>query len=255
MNIKFSIIVPTLNSKIFLKKCLNSIFNQSFKNFEIIVIDGGSNDGTIEYLKSLGSKIKWISEKDNGQADAINKGINISTGNWVTWQNSDDYYYDDQALMLFSNAINANNNKKLFVGNINLVNIDCKLLRDVKYFTPYFYSLLYEGMTLTNQACVWDKNLNKRLGLLKNFKLNFDYEWFLRILKNYPDSGFHINKTIGCFRLHKTQKTQNQNFDDLKKLHEIKKQYGFKKYLLIIFIPYLIVRKFLVIFFKVIFFI
>ena len=62
--------------------------------------------------------------------------------------------------------INANNNKKLFVGNINLVNIDCKLLRDVKYFTPYF-TLCFKGMTLTNQACVWDKNLNKRLGLLK----------------------------------------------------------------------------------------
>ena len=71
MNIKFSIIVPTLNSKIFLKKCLNSIFNQSFKNFEIIVIDGGSNDGTIEYLKSLGSKIKWISEKDISQTPLI----------------------------------------------------------------------------------------------------------------------------------------------------------------------------------------
>ena len=68
MKIKFSIIVPSLNSRIYLNKCLKSILNQSYKNFEIIVIDGGSNDGTVEYLKTFGNRVKWISEKDNGQA-------------------------------------------------------------------------------------------------------------------------------------------------------------------------------------------
>ena len=56
------------------------------------------------------------------------------------------------AFSIFANAINKNKDKLLFVGNINLVNTEDKILRDVKYFTPYFYSLLYEGMTLTNQA-------------------------------------------------------------------------------------------------------
>lgn len=244
MNIKFSIIVPTLNSKIFLNKCVKNILNQSYKNFEIIVVDGGSNDGTVEYLKTFGERIKWISEKDNGQADAINKGISISNGNWITWQNSDDYYHDKEALMLFTNAIKSNIKKRLFIGNINLVNRDCKILRDVKYFNPYFYSLLYEGMTLTNQACVWDRELNNELGMLKNMKINFDYEWFLRILKNFPDCGLHLNYTIGCFRLHKFQKTQNQNLTDRVNLEKIKKDYGYKKYLSILLRPYLLIRKF-----------
>ena len=222
MKIKFSIIVPSLNSRIYLNKCLKSILNQSYKNFEIIVIDGGSNDGTVEYLKTFGNRVKWISEKDNGQADAINKGISISSGNWLTWQNSDDYYHDKDALMLFANAIKSNKSKRLFVGNINLVNHNCKILRDVKYFNPFFYSLLYEGMTLTNQACFWDRDLNKEIGILKNMKINFDYEWFLRILKNFPDSGFHVNHTIGCFRLHKFQKTQNQNLMDSINLEKLK---------------------------------
>ena len=89
---KFSIIIPSLNSKYFLNECLKSIIQQSYTNYEVIVIDGDSNDGTVEFLKTFGDKIKWISEKDNGQADAINKGIAMSSGNWITWQNCDDYY-------------------------------------------------------------------------------------------------------------------------------------------------------------------
>ena len=104
MSIKFSIIIPSLNSKFFLSKCLNSIFEQSYTNYEIIVIDGKSDDGTVEFLKPLGDKIKWISDKDNGQADAINKGINISGGDWITWQNCDDYYINKDAFSIFQKA-------------------------------------------------------------------------------------------------------------------------------------------------------
>ena len=185
MNIKFSIIIPSLNSKIFLNQCLQSIFQQTYKNYEIIIIDGGSKDGTLEYLNNLHDKIKLITENDNGQSDAINKGISLSTGNWITWQNCDDYYHDKNAFSIFANAIDKNKDKFLFTENINLVNRDNKILRDVKYIKPNFYSLLYEGMTLTNQACFWKKDLHFKIGKLENFKINFDYEWFLRILKNF----------------------------------------------------------------------
>ncbi len=250
MNVKFSIIVPSLNSKFFLSKCINSILEQSYKNYEIIVIDGKSTDGTVEYLKSLGDKIKWISERDNGQSDAINKGISISSGNWITWQNCDDYYENIDAFLFFFNAIQSNQSKKLFVGNINLVNSKGKILRDVKYFKPYFYSLLYEGMTFTNQACFWKKDLNSELGLLRNIRINFDYEWFLRVLKSFPNSGFHINKTIGCFRLHKNQKTQNQNIEDVINLKKIKKEFGYSEFYSYIFKPYLLIRKFFIYLFQ-----
>ena len=244
MKVQFSIIIPSLNSSFFLKQCLESIINQTYNNYEIIVIDGGSNDETVQLLKDYGPKVKWISESDNGQADAINKGISMSSGNWITWQNCDDYYTNKEALSLFAKAINSNPSKKLFVANINLVNIEGNILRHVKYINPYFYSLLYEGMTLTNQACFWNVELNKKLGLLENLKINFDYEWFLRILKNFPECGIHLNYTIGSFRLHKKQKTQNQNINDLENLKIIKKKYGFSKYYLIFFKPYLLIRKF-----------
>ena len=250
MKVKFSIIVPNFNGKFFLKKCLTSILDQNYNEYELIVIDGGSTDGSVELLKSYGNKIQWISEQDKGQADAINKGIKISSGDWITWQNSDDFYLNKNSFSIFAKSINEHPNKQLFIANINLVNFEDKILRDVKYFKPYYYSLLYEGMTLTNQACFWNKNLNNQLGLLKNFKLNFDYEWFLRILKNYPDTGFHINKTLACFRLHKDQKTQNQNFNDQTQLNAIKLEYGYNKKISIFIKFFLLIRKFFCFFFQ-----
>lgn len=244
MSIKFSIIIPSFNSKKFLNQCLQSIFKQTYKNYEVIVVDGGSKDGTIEFLKTLKNKVKWISENDDGQSDAINKGILLSTGNWITWQNCDDYYNDKNAFLIFANAISKNKKKLLFVGNINLVNSENKILRDVKYFTPYFYSLLYEGMTLTNQACFWSKDLHSSIGNFRNLKINFDYEWFLRVLKKYPDCGFHLNKILGSYRLHKNQKTQKQSVIDFENFKKIQIEYGYKKNYVFFMKIYLFIRKF-----------
>ena len=244
MSIKFSIIVPNYNGKIFLKRCLDSILSQSYTNYELIVIDGHSNDGSVELLKTYGNKIQWVSEKDNGQADAINKGIKRCSGDWLTWQNSDDFYSNNNSLLTFEKAINKNQQKKLIVANINLVNLEEKTLRDVKYLKPYYFSLLYEGMTLTNQACFWKKELNNELGYLRDIRLNFDYEWFMRILKTYPGTGHHVNKTLACFRLHKSQKTQNPTYLDQKQLNLIKIEYGYNKKFSIIIRPLLLIRKF-----------
>ena len=244
MSIKFSIIVPNFNGKNFLKRCLDSILSQSYKNYELIVIDGNSDDGSVELLKTYGNKIQWVSEKDKGQADAINKGIKKSSGDWITWQNSDDFYSNNNSLLTFEKVINKNKKKKLFIANINLVNFEEKILRDVKYLKPCYFSLLYEGMTLTNQACFWSKELNNELGYLKDIRLNFDYEWFLRILKSYPDTGYQINKTLACFRLHKNQKTQNQNHLDQEQLTFIKTEYGYNKNLSVIIRSLLLIRKF-----------
>ena len=244
MSIKFSIIVPNFNGKNFLKRCLDSILSQSYKNYELIVIDGNSDDGSVELLKTYGNKIQWVSEKDKGQADAINKGIKKSSGDWITWQNSDDFYSNNNSLLTFEKVINKNKKKKLFIANINLVNFEEKILRDVKYLKPCYFSLLYEGMTLTNQACFWSKELNNELGYFKDIRLNFDYEWFLRILKSYPDTGHQINKTLACFRLHKNQKTQNQNHLDQEQLTFIKTEYGYNKNLSVIIRSLLLIRKF-----------
>jgi glycosyltransferase involved in cell wall biosynthesis len=89
--VKLSIITPSYNSMPFIIENIKSITQQSYKNFEHIIIDGGSIDGTTDHLK-LHPFISWVSEKDNGQSDAINKGLRKSSGKLIGWLNSDDVY-------------------------------------------------------------------------------------------------------------------------------------------------------------------
>ena len=89
---KISIITPSYNQAEFIKRTIQSVLSQNYKNFEYIIVDGGSTDETLSILKKYGNKIRWISEKDNGQSDAINKGLKMATGKIVAYLNSDDTY-------------------------------------------------------------------------------------------------------------------------------------------------------------------
>ena len=89
-----SIITVVLDNKKFLQQSINSVLNQSYKNYELIIIDGQSTDGTLDIIKKNKSKIDyWISEKDNGFSEAVNKGIKLSRGSIIAILNSDDIFY------------------------------------------------------------------------------------------------------------------------------------------------------------------
>ena len=86
-----SIVVPSFNQGRFIGETLSSLVNQNYTNLELIVIDGGSSDNSVDVIKSFAPYIKyWISEKDNGQTHAINKGIQHVSGDLFNWLNSDD---------------------------------------------------------------------------------------------------------------------------------------------------------------------
>ncbi|HEB13072.1 MAG TPA: glycosyltransferase [Actinobacteria bacterium] len=87
-----SIVMPSFNQQQFIEEAIQSIVNQDYPNLELIVIDGGSTDGTLEILKRYDSQLHWISEPDNGQSHAINKGFKRAQGEIVAWLNSDDFY-------------------------------------------------------------------------------------------------------------------------------------------------------------------
>ena len=92
MSLKVSIITPSFNQGNFIKQTIESVLTQDYHNFEYIIIDGGSTDNTIDIIKQYEGQLKYISEKDGGQSNAINKGFLLASGDIVAWLNSDDTY-------------------------------------------------------------------------------------------------------------------------------------------------------------------
>lgn len=89
--VKISIVTPSYNQGKYIERAIHSVMNQNYENIEHIIVDGGSTDNTVEILKKY-PKLKWISEKDKGQSDALNKGFKMATGDVIGWLNCDDYY-------------------------------------------------------------------------------------------------------------------------------------------------------------------
>ncbi len=117
MEPKISIITPSLNSAKYIENAIKSVLEQNYQNIEHIIMDGGSSDGTLRILKKY-SHLKWVSEADSGQSNAMNKGFLISTGEIIGYLNSDDYYLPGA----FSAILPYFENKEKFVvGNIKVV--------------------------------------------------------------------------------------------------------------------------------------
>ena len=191
-----SIITVVLNNKKFLEQSINSVLNQSYKNYELIIIDGKSTDGTIEILKKNNSKIDlWISEKDKGIYDAMNKGIKLSRGSIISILNSDDVFYR-HALKIAKNYFNRYQNIDFLFGSV----IKYKLLygyRPWKIFWSFgFYSTHSIGFFIRKKA-------QKKVGYYKTkYKYSADYDFFYRMIVKYKLKGMATkkNEIFGKFR-------------------------------------------------------
>lgn len=103
---KVSVVTVCYNSANEIEKTMQSVFSQDYHNIEYIIIDGDSNDGTVDVIKKYASRIsKWISEPDKGIYDAMNKGIEIATGDWIIFLNAGDYYHSNDVFSRFINEI------------------------------------------------------------------------------------------------------------------------------------------------------
>lgn len=140
---KISFITATFNSGKTIVDTMESVLSQTYTDFEYLVIDGGSSDDTIEKVKSyeprFGDRLRWISEKDRGIYDAMNKGIKMTTGDVVGILNSDDYYTDIDILQTVADSFENNNHLDALYGDIHFVR-DGAPDKCVRYYSSRMFS-------------------------------------------------------------------------------------------------------------------
>lgn len=207
---KISVITPTLNQGMYIRTTIESVLSQNYPNFEYIIIDGQSKDETINILKSYGNRINWISEPDNGQADAINKGIELTDGEIITFLNSDDYYLPD-TLKIIGNAFR--NPSILWVtGDYRIVDAsDHSIQKFVIFYKRFLRSLPIKNILflvnyIAQPSTFWRRDILSQIGGYFDITLRytFDYDLWLRLLNiNQP---YQIRKALSVFRIHSQSK-------------------------------------------------
>jgi len=182
-----SIITAVYNGEQFLGQTVASIVEQTYPNFEYIVIDGGSTDGTVGILQRFDHQIDyWVSEKDNGISDAFNKGICLAQGDYIMFQGDGDGFIAPDSLAQLMVGIDPTH-EQIVCGRIQRTSLQGEILytsRPWKKFSKY--SLLFR-MSLPHQGLLTHRSLFERYGVFDDkLRFSMDYEHLLRAYKEFP---------------------------------------------------------------------
>ena len=208
---KISIVTPSYNQGQYIEETIRSVLMQNYPNLEYIIIDGGSTDDTLEIIKKYENQITyWVSEKDNGQSDAINKGIELCTGEIFNWINSDDFYEH----LAFYNVVEAflTQNKSVIIAKTRNFTSDKNWLTSTPIGDDFY---MFSSARIDQPATFFNFSIFKRYSPLSvNLYLVMDAEiWFKFLLefgKNYIGT---INDIVVNFREHESSKTVNNRFN------------------------------------------
>lgn len=233
---KISIVMPCYNQVKYLERSILSVVNQNYPNIELIIIDGGSNDGSVKIIKKYKKFIKyWSSKKDNGQSHALNKGFLKATGDIYGFLNSDDLYLPN-IFNLVAIFFLKYETKKVIFGDWLSINKQDKII-DFNYaFDFNLNHLKYEGFHLNTQAMFWRSSVHEEFnGFDEMLQFTMDYQMLIEFgIKQGQRSFLRIPHTLSAFRRYKGQKTSGMNSEVVEEHKRIARQYNFlNKYLMI----------------------
>lgn len=197
MNYLISVITINLNNLDGLQKTISSVLNQDYTNIEYLIIDGGSIDGSFEYIKSKENEFDyWISEKDNGIYDAMNKGIVQSKGDYLMFLNSGDYFYDSKSL---SNLVGSEITEDIIYGKMGMYVNDSLIAKEYpsKLNLEYFQ---YD--TIPHQSTLIKRNLFNKFGYYNTrFKIVSDWAFFVDSIVKGKAKYRYVDELVSIFDL------------------------------------------------------
>lgn len=213
-----TVITPVYNCERYIEECILSIKQQKYQYYEHIIVDGGSTDNTLNIIKKYEGTypMKWISEKDKGMYDAINKGFNLSKGNVMSWLNADDKYMQG-AFDIIANVFQKKDIE--WVTGLPTITVEIDDSREIMYTTslesPVYCRRLiragcYERRMLwfiEQESTFWTRTLWEKIGA--QVELNYQYAGDFFLWKSFAEHTalYTVNAIISTFRVHNNQKT------------------------------------------------
>jgi len=201
-----SIVTPSFNQARYLEATIQSVLSQNYPRLEYIILDGGSTDGSVDIIKKYEGKISWwVSEKDKGQTDALNKGFAHAKGDMLAWLNSDDTYQAN-AIWAAVKLMQPNPEIGLLYGDANYINEDGRVIGKFPAAQTDLQRLRQGYVHIPQQAAFFRGKLWREVGPLDpSFYFAMDYDLWVRLATRSQVK--YIPQTWANFRLHTAGKT------------------------------------------------
>ena len=227
-NPKISIITPSYNQSDYLEKTILSVVNQNYKNIEYIIIDGQSTDDSLKIIKKYEKYLTfWVSEKDDGQSDAICKGFEKATGDILCWLNSDDFFVQG-ALKNVANHFEKNPTTDILIGDGMYSNKKGKITRYYRYIKPNYLLSKNGVIAFCQQSMFFNKKYYfKSGGISRKLHYCMDSEFVYRSIQQKCYFSI-MHKPSGVFRWHGSMKSLNANHIKEVETMNISKKYHYK---------------------------
>lgn len=220
-----SVVTPSYEQREFIEDTLDSVANQDHPAVENVVVDGGSDDGTVELLEEYGDEhdhLRWISEPDDGQADAINKALDMAEGDVVGWLNSDDVFFDTGVLSRVVDHLDRTGADAIY-GDIALLDPDSAVLK--LHLTPRFdYEKLLRYCFIDQPAVFLTADLLDGERLDTSLDYVMDYELWLRLFGDHDVR--HVPDVLAGDRNHPDRKILRDRDAMREESERIAREYG-----------------------------
>lgn len=214
-----SIITPSLNQGDFIEETILSVLSQNYPNVEYLIMDGCSSDNTLQILEKYAGRLKWVSEPDKGQTNAINKGLQMTKGSIVGFLNADDILAPG-ALQKVARLFSTNQDIRWVTGKCNIIDENGKEIR--RSITNYknllmllrSFPLLFVTNYISQPATFWTRTVLHELGSMdESLHYVMDYEYWLRLYSKHPP--VYIPEYLASFRVQQNSKTTRKGHSSI----------------------------------------